>query len=194
MIFESAKNQEASGAEQQDRFVGDHWEVANDLEMASDAAQALEARLLAAGWTDDEVGDFHIAVDESIKNAIIHGNLGIEHADGESKAEYDAKVLGTIRDLSVTAANGTKVSVDISFARRKDDDGVEKEGVEVVVTGDIKRELDEKQLKDMTSPERLLAPDGRGIGMMWKSSDKVDISLPTVTLWKFKKTGDELRS
>jgi len=69
MTFEN-KIEDVQGAENENRFNGDHWTLESHMTEADAAVQVVRERLDEAGWTDDEIGQFDVAVGEAITNAI----------------------------------------------------------------------------------------------------------------------------
>jgi len=88
--------------ERENRFNGDHWTLESHLTEADAAVQAIMGRLNEAGWTDDEIGQFDVAVAEAINNAITHGNFGIEREPGESSEAYRRASKRRTRALRTT--------------------------------------------------------------------------------------------
>ena len=82
MTFEN-KIEDVQGAENQNRFNGDHWTLESHMTEADAAVQVVRERLDEVGRSDDEIGQFDVAVGEAITNAITHGNLGIERESDE---------------------------------------------------------------------------------------------------------------
>ena len=179
MTFEN-KTEDVQGAENKDRFSGDHWTLESHIIEADAAAQAIKERLNEAGWTDDEIGQFDVAVGEAITNAITHGNLGIEREPDEPNETYRARI--DMADAS--AENNKKVTVEITLSA---------DGVTIVVEDEGKKQIDADKLPDPTSPERILKPGGRGIFSILKACDEVDLSVPgRIMMRKLKRTGDEI--
>lgn len=83
------------------------WEFESTPEKAMEVADALEARLVELGWTEEQIGNFKLVVHEGIVNAVVHGNNGdstkkvkVELAmtkdnDGEEMAEIIIMDEGT---------------------------------------------------------------------------------------------------
>jgi serine/threonine-protein kinase RsbW len=167
-------------AENEDRFSGDHWTLESHIVEVDAAAQAIRQRLSEAGWTDDEVGQFDVAVSEAITNAITHGNLGIEREPDEPTEAYQARIAAA----DASAENNRKVTVEITLLA---------DSVTVVVEDEGKKEIDPDKLPDPTSPDRILKPGGRGIFSILKACDEVDLSAPgRIIMRKLKRTGDEI--
>jgi serine/threonine-protein kinase RsbW len=167
-------------AEKEDRFNGDHWTLESHIIEADAAAQVVRERLDEAGWTDDEIGQFDVAVGEAIANAITHGNLGIEREPDEPSEVYRAR----IDTADASAENTKKVTVEITLSA---------DGVTIVVEDEGKKRIDADKLPDPTSPERILKPGGRGIFSILKACDEVDLSVPgRIMMRKLKRTGDEI--
>jgi serine/threonine-protein kinase RsbW len=179
MSFEN-KTEEVQNLERENRFNGDHWTLESHLTEADAAVQAIMERLNEAGWTDDEIGQFDVAVAEAINNAITHGNLGIEREPGESSEAYRAR----IEAADASAENTKKITVEITLSA---------DSVTVVVEDEGKKKIDPDKLPDPTSPDRILKPGGRGIFSIMKACDESDLSVPgRVMMKKFKRTGDEI--
>ena len=52
------------------------WSFESTPEKAMEMADVIEARLLESGWTDEQLGNFKLAIHEGIVNAAMHGNEG----------------------------------------------------------------------------------------------------------------------
>ena len=179
MTFEN-KTEDVQGVENKDRFSGDHWTLESHIIEADAAVQVVRERLDEAGWTDDEVGQFDVAVAEAITNAITHGNLGIERESGESSEAYRARIDAA----DASAENNKKVTVEITLSA---------DAVTVVVEDEGKKQIDADKLPDPTSLDRILKPGGRGIFSILKACDEVDLSVPgRIMMRKLKRTGDEI--
>lgn len=177
---EKIEGASSAGIEKETRFDGDHWTLESHIVEADAAAQAIKERLAAAGWSDDEIGQFDVAISEAITNAIIHGNLGIERGSDEDSKAYRARIDAA----DVSAENMKKVSVDIALLP---------DYVTVIVEDEGKKEIDPDNLPDPTSPEGLLKPGGRGIYTILEACDDVDLSVPgRIIMKKFKRTGYEI--
>jgi serine/threonine-protein kinase RsbW len=179
MTFEN-KIEDVQGAENENRFNGDHWTLESHMTEADAAVQVVRERLDEAGWTDDEIGQFDVAVGEAITNAITHGNLGIERESDESSEAYRARIDAA----DASAENNRKVTVEITLST---------DGVTIVVEDEGKKQIDADKLPDPTSPDRILKPGGRGIFSILKACDEVDLSVPgRIMMRKLKRTGDEI--
>jgi len=75
------------------------WSFESTPAKAMESADAIEARLAELGWTEEQLGNFKVAIHEGIVNAAMHGNEGdpakkvtvelvvTKSADGEEMAE-----------------------------------------------------------------------------------------------------------
>lgn len=167
-------------AESEARFNGDHWVLESHISEADPIAQAMVKRLTEAGWTEDEIGQFDVAISEAVTNAIIHGNFGIERKEDETSDAYRDRF--TAADES--PENVKKVTIGIALST---------DSVTVTVEDEGKKLIDRDVLPDPTAPEGLLKPGGRGMRTILNRCDEVDLSVPgKVVMKKYKRTGDEL--
>lgn len=131
----------------------------NSISAISGFGSKVEEKLRELGWTDEDVGNFSIAVDEAIANALIHGNLGIEgKKEDESREAYDLRVA----EIAGNAENrGKRIRIEIHVAG----------GVAEVKVHDDGKGFERKQVPDPTTDEKLMGTTGRGIFLMEKFSD-----------------------
>ena len=93
MSAEHFENREGKG-----ELAESAWSFESTPESAEKAASIIEASLTRLGWTDEQLGNFRLAVSEAVANAVVHGNerdpakkvnveLGIKNEDGDEVAE-----------------------------------------------------------------------------------------------------------
>ncbi len=155
------------------RFEGNVWLMETKLVSASEAMRPVEDKLLAAGWSDDDVWLFPVVVQEAIANAIIHGNMGLRHEEGEDKALFEARIARAENDPATT-----EKKVRVEFNITKDD--------ATVTVLDSGLGFSPTEVPDPTSAERLYEPSGRGVDLMSKICDKVEF-YPGKTVLYFRK-------
>ncbi len=75
------------------------WSFESTPGKAMEVADAVEERLRGLGWTEEQLGNFKVAIHEGIINAVVHGNEGdpakkvdvelniVKDVDGEEMAE-----------------------------------------------------------------------------------------------------------
>jgi len=93
MSAERISNQETEVSQEENK-----WSFESTERSAEEAAGAVEARLAQLGWTEEQLGNFRLAISDAVANAIVHGNegdlakkvnveLNIKNEDGEEVAE-----------------------------------------------------------------------------------------------------------
>ncbi len=154
-------------------FDGNNWELPTDLGLISKAADELEKRLAQVGWPEDSVIDMSTAFREVLINAIVHGNLEL---NDESKSHDNEKWEEVVKRLN--PKTDKKVYIDLEITPEE----------VVIKVKDEGRGFDPNKVSDMTSPEGLSKPTGRGMAFMQLYFDKVsfDKENKTVTLKKMR--------
>jgi anti-sigma regulatory factor (Ser/Thr protein kinase) len=129
-------------------FPGNNWQLSTDIRLVKGASEEFNRRLIESGWKEDEASSLEMAFEETLINAIVHGNLEIkEKSDDESWYSAALKVQAGDRAL-----NHKKVYVSID---------VTTDAVSVTVR-DEGNGFDWKKLDSEPSEETLLKPSGRG--------------------------------
>jgi serine/threonine-protein kinase RsbW len=94
MSREDFRNIEGEGGKEESE-----WSFESTPEKALEVADAVEARLTQLGWSEEQLGNFKLAIHEAMVNAVVHGNEGdpakkvnvelsmTKDADGEEMAE-----------------------------------------------------------------------------------------------------------
>lgn len=178
MSYEQAGNLEQSNANEGLESV--RWEYPSELDSGYKAGQDVKRELALRGWSEAEVNHFDNAVDEVVQNAVIHGNLKVQHAKGESPDEYRRKEEAAEHDPQLHAK---KVEVVMRF---------EADMVEVTVQGEPAPFAPDK-VPDPTTEEGLMNPDGRGMwitAMVCEVPPYFEPARGITILWKQRKTGD----
>ena len=91
-------------------------EIPSTLEAAAEYENRLNQMLMALGWDEEAAYQVSYAFQELLKNAIVHGNLGLKKEPGEQDEDWSKKVMTT----SALDENKSKVvSVNISASPRR---------------------------------------------------------------------------
>lgn len=91
-------------------------EIPSTIEAAAEYQDKLEKLLQAQGWDEETAYQVAYAFQEMLKNAIIHGSLGLKKAPGEEEEDWSKKVMAA----SLLPENqAKKVRVHISLTPRK---------------------------------------------------------------------------
>lgn len=91
-------------------------EIPSTIEAATEYQNKMENLLQSQGWDKEEAYQVAYAFQEMLKNAIIHGNLGLKKLPGEEEEDWSKKVIAA----SLLPENQTKkVWVRISLTSRK---------------------------------------------------------------------------
>lgn len=91
-------------------------EIPSTIEAAMEYQNKMENLLQAQGWDEEAAYQVAYAFQEMLKNAIIHGNLGLKKSPGEEEEDWSKKVIAA----SLLPENQTKkVWVHISLTSRK---------------------------------------------------------------------------
>ena len=91
-------------------------DISSTIEAAAEYQDKMESLLQANSWSEEEAYQVAYAFQEMLKNAIVHGNLGLKKAPGEEEEDWSKKVLAA----SLLPENQTKkVQVQIRLTPRK---------------------------------------------------------------------------
>jgi len=185
MSFENEKEPPLASTEKRERFEGDHWVLESELSSGGEIADAVVARLAERGWSEDEIGNFHLVVKEIADNAVIHGNWGIQRKDYPTEDAYHA----AIQERGKTKGGEEKnVTVDIHFF----DDG---ENVDVTIS-DEGTGFSPEDIPDPTLGEGITKSSGRGWFLMNAlASAELSVGKGEVVLhWKKNRDSEGYRS
>jgi len=91
-------------------------DIASTIEAASEYQERMETLLKQNGWDEEEAYQISYAFQELLKNAIIHGNLGLKKPPGEEKEDW-SKIVPTASALPEN--KGKTVAVTVSIAPRR---------------------------------------------------------------------------
>lgn len=88
-------------------------EIPSTIEATDEYQERLENLLKQHGWNEDEAYQVGYAFQENLKNAIVHGNLGLKKNPGEEKEDWSK----TIHNASALPENKDKtVAVTINIS------------------------------------------------------------------------------
>lgn len=91
-------------------------EIPSTIEAANEYQEKMEDVLKSNGWDEDEVHQVGYAFQEILKNAIIHGSLGLKKSPGEEKDDWSAEVA---KASVLPEHRGKTVSVAINITSRQ---------------------------------------------------------------------------
>src|SRR3989339_393891 len=149
---------ELPGQEQKDgALVGNKWILPTDMNIVSRAEEEFGKRLVATGWTNDEINWLRVAFREALINAIVHGNLSIkDKLETQDWAEAADAVLNA-------QPTGKKVFVKLDISPYR---------IEVVVRDEGKG-FDYTKVADPTEGTAVLESSGRGMLFMKTFFDSI---------------------
>ena len=91
-------------------------DIASTVEAASEYQERMEDLLKQNGWDEEEAYQISYAFQELLKNAIVHGNLGLKKPPGEEEEDW-SKI---VPKASLQPENKNKtVAVTVSITPRK---------------------------------------------------------------------------
>ncbi|MDR3582037.1 MAG: ATP-binding protein [Candidatus Pacebacteria bacterium] len=170
--LEQGQEQEQAEPEQAGSFErGFVWD--SGLEAVDEAEEKVRESLAALNWPEEKIDDVALAAREAVANAVIHGNLGIQHMDGETPDSYDARW----RAASQGEGGDKKVNLEI-YASEKE--------VRVVVTDEGNFVAAPEPVPDPENEGRGMMPSGRGIGIIVEKCDAVEAAPGQLTLIKYR--------
>ncbi len=132
----------------------------SDLNAPVEAMDRVARCMRDLDWPEDETDAFSGAVEEAVTNAVVHGNLGIRHEEGEDIEGYTRR----IREAS--GGDAGKKKVEVTVEARMNDIVVKVKG-----GGDYVMEIDERD--DPTSEGRIILPHGRGQLLIFNGCNEV---------------------
>ncbi len=172
MVEKTPAPEELKSQRLRELFEGDIWSLPPELWLGGEIAEEIEKRLLALGWSDDQIGFFSLAVHEAFVNAVKYGSFGIRVEEGPNKKEIREK-----KAMEIEASGEFKdklVSIVLDLSPREATVRITDQGQGFSVDA----------IPDPTDPSRLLELTGRGIDIMKKSCDRAEFKDNTVTLYK----------
>lgn len=133
------------------------------VEMAQTMAKE---KLMELGWQEDSAEEFSLAVNEAVANAILHGNLKVNKADGES--DFFERV-----SAAEAAEENKDKLVEVTFNFTKDE-----------AVAEIKDEGDFMPAKppEIGAPAGTLEGSGRGLGLIWNLTNDVEVAPGKITI------------
>lgn len=153
---------------------GNTWSLPPEMWLGEEIAAEIERRMLAFGWTDNEIGLFPLMADEAFKNAVMHGTFGIKVLEGDEEASNAAREK-QIREFELSGKFKDKrvlVEIDLNLTEA------------TIRVTDQGKGFFADAIPDPTNSSRLLEPTGRGIDYMRKICDRVSLEGSTIILYK----------
>ncbi len=92
------------------KLTGNDWVFPSTTGVLEAVRRELAVRLAAAGWTEDELGNVPMAIDEAITNAIVHGNLQVP-----GKRQHGAEQLYHQRLAAAQVSERGKLKVHVQL-------------------------------------------------------------------------------
>ncbi len=140
---------------------GNNWVLKTGLEYLESAEIAFEKKLREALWSENEIIDLSLGFRECVVNAMAHGNLAIDKAEGGTLDKLMQREL----QRNPEKVN-KKVKIDLDIA---------KDRVYIRVQDEGKGFKRIPKLSDPTLPESLMKTQGRGLFLMEHYYDSVEI-------------------
>ena len=133
-------------------------ELESSFDSVREFTQEIEEKLRNLKWSEGDIGDIQTGLDEALKNAVIHGNLGIhENGDDTIWAEAASRITDKEKlDKKV------KIQYHITDSEFK-----------IIIT-DEGEGFEAEKLPDPTDNENLEKNSGRGILIMKHMFDSVE--------------------
>lgn len=140
---------------------GNNWELPTDVEFLEPVEDALENRLVKAGWDTEQIYWIILGFHEALVNAIFHGNLGVnKHGKEKSTSVSMADIL---KENPEYKDKKVYIKVDFSDDKKTLNLEVRDEGEGFKV----------EEVQDPSDPKHLLETEGKGIDWMRKFFDTV---------------------